>query len=176
MALVCCFVVIIANNDIGDKKTQPVRTDDESVTTAATKEYKTEEPVEEENEESLIADEDKDSEPKVPSNEEPMVERQLTEKERLAINLYESAQSMLNSSRSDRTKAFQLMVESAKLDYEPAMELVAKQHLFGDDLPIDLSIAKNYLTRLAIKGNPNSQLVGICHSFRCLNCNELFSC
>ena len=146
------------DNDLKTKRTDRIGSD--NVITVETKEAETEEVNDESNEEHLIAEEDNsDLDVKHESSEEPVIKRELTEKERLAINLYESAQSMLNASRSDRAKAFQLMVESAKLDYEPAMELVAKQHLFGDDLPIDLTIAKNYLTRLSIKGNANSQLV-----------------
>ncbi|CAG2101027.1 unnamed protein product [Medioppia subpectinata] len=109
-------------------------------------------------EEEVTGDEDEEPAPEV-------VERELTERERFGLQLYETAVSILNTSRSDRSKAYDLMKESAKLDYDKAMEWVAKQHLFGDLLPFDLSVAKDYFTRLSLKGNPNSQLfLGLMHS------------
>jgi len=84
---------------------------------------------------------------------------QLTEKEREAISLYENALLLLNSSRPDRKKAYNLLIESAKLDHEKAQEMVAKSHLFGDYLPIDVEIAKQYFSSLSLKGNSNAQMV-----------------
>ena len=171
LLIFCCFILINANNDNKNENKNKLKTETNSeeksdeihVHRIVKKELKSNEFNIEIEGEDIIAEEVNSIEDYTAedSPQEPVVERELTERERLAINLYESAESLLNSSRSDRSKAYQLMTESAKLDYEPAMEWVAKQHLFGDDLPIDLNIAKKYFTRLSLKGNANSQLV--CH-------------
>ena len=169
-----CFLLINANNDNENEIKSKVKTksefnsneekSEENLRKSVKKQLKIEDFDETDGEDILAEDlETNEEEIEEELPEEPVVVRELTERERLAISLYESAQSLLNSSRSDRSKAYQLMTESAKLDYEPAMESVAKQHLFGDELPIDLNVAKQYFTRLSLKGNPNSQLV--CYHF-----------
>jgi hypothetical protein len=84
---------------------------------------------------------------------------ELSENEKQAISLYESALLLLNNSRPDRKKAYNLLIESAKLDHQKSQEMVAKSYLFGDYLPIDLQMAKQYFTSLSHKGNSNAQMV-----------------
>jgi hypothetical protein len=84
---------------------------------------------------------------------------ELSESEKQAISLYDSALLLLNSSRPDRKKAYNLLIESAKLDHQMSQEMVAKSYLFGDYLPIDVQMAKQYFTSLSLKGNSNAQMV-----------------
>lgn len=180
LLIICCFLLINSNTNEINSKTQTktdlnsnedkvdVKSDDsmdENVIKLSAKYSKTQELNEPTDSEDIIAEEVEtndvltEEELVEESPEEPIVEKELSEKERLSISLYESAISLLNSSRSDRSKAYDAIIESAKLDYEPAIEWVAKEHLFGDHLNIDLNIAKQYFSRLSLKGNANSQLV-----------------
>ena len=91
--------------------------------------------------------------------EEQAVEKELTEIERAAAILFEKAMETLNDSKPDRPSAFQNLIQAALLDHVPSQELVARAHLFGDDLPLDLKKAATMFKRLAAGGNPTAQLV-----------------
>lgn len=91
--------------------------------------------------------------------EEPVVQKELTERERAAVALFERAMETLNDSKPDRLSAFQNLIQAALLDHVPSQELVARAHLFGDDLPLDLKKAATMFKKLAAAGNPTAQLV-----------------
>lgn len=91
--------------------------------------------------------------------DEQVVQKEMTEQERAAAVLFERAMETLNDSKPDRQSAFQNLIQAALLDHVPSQELVARAHLFGDDLPLDLKKAATMFKKLAATGNPTAQLV-----------------
>lgn len=81
-----------------------------------------------------------------------------TEEEKRANIFYETAMKLLNSSKSDKPRAYNLLLDSAKLNNTKAMEMVSQALIFGDNLPINLPLAINFLTILSEQGNTKAQM------------------
>ena len=94
---------------------------------------------------------------------------ELTDEQKKAIELYEQAMNMLNSSRPDKKKVYSVLEEAATFNHSKAQEMVAIAHLFGDHLPLNFGVAKNYFDILSEKGNANAQLVIITENNVCIN-------
>lgn len=93
------------------------------------------------------------------SEEMDLETRPLTEEEKKANIFYETAMNLLNNSNPDRPRAYNLILDSAKLNNSKAMSMAAQALIFGDNLPIDFSLAKRFLTQLAAKGDSTAQMV-----------------
>lgn len=94
---------------------------------------------------------------------------ELTDEQKKAIELYEQAMNMLNNSRPDKKRVYSVLEQAAKSNHSKAQEMVAIAHLFGDDLPLNFGVAKNYFDILSEKGNANAQLVIIIENHFCIN-------
>lgn len=90
---------------------------------------------------------------------EQQVVQELSEEQRMGQALYEKALETLNDSKPDRASAFASLTQAAHLNHVLSLELVARAHLFGDDLPLDLDKAALMFKKLAAAGNPTAQLV-----------------
>lgn len=100
------------------------------------------------------------------SEESEQPDRPLTEEELKAKMYYETAMNLLNSTNPDRGRAYNLLLESSKLNNSKAMSMAAQALIFGDNLPIDFNLAKRFLKQLATKGDPSAQMVKYTY---CLN-------
>lgn len=81
--------------------------------------------------------------------------------ESLAESMYNEAMRQMNETKSSGSlkAAYFLLTESSKLNHSQSQELVAKAHLFGDYLPLNLTEAARLFKKLALEGNPTAQLV-----------------
>lgn len=80
--------------------------------------------------------------------------------ESLAETMYQTAMRMMNETKSGPLKdAYLLLSKSSQLNHSPSQELVAKAHLFGDHLPLNLTEAGRLFKKLASEGSPTAQLV-----------------
>lgn len=84
---------------------------------------------------------------------------ELTEEEKRAQDLYDSAMGLMNSSNPEKKKAYTLLIDAADLGHTSSQELVAKVYLFGDLFGIDHKKAFSYYKQLSLKGNAVGQLV-----------------
>ena len=85
--------------------------------------------------------------------------QELNENQRQKSNdLYEKAVKLLEKPDLNKRKAFSLLEESAKLDDMKAKEMVAKAHLFGDNLPIDWGRAFKYLESIPVNQSSSAHL------------------
>lgn len=84
--------------------------------------------------------------------------------------LLEMAMEILNNTKTDKTKAYYILQEAARLNNSKAQELVAQAYLFGDNLPLNIPLAIYYFERVADQGNPTAQFV------KCPLLLLLFSC
>lgn len=85
--------------------------------------------------------------------------QQPTEDEKRANSSYENAKQILNGYNPDRPKAYQLLLEAAKLNHSKAMLMSAQALLFGDHLKMNFPLAKRFLKQLASEGDPSAQMV-----------------
>ncbi|RWS28707.1 Protein sel-1-like protein [Leptotrombidium deliense] len=108
--------------------------------------------------EAVNEDDNKQSTAKEESEHVEEVPAEPTEEEKRAEVLYETAMSLLNQSRPDKKQAYSLLLEAAKLQHTKAQEIVGKASLFGDNLPIDLDVARTCFQNLASKGNALAQM------------------
>lgn len=80
--------------------------------------------------------------------------------ESLAERMYQTAMKMINETKSGPLKgAYFLLSKSSELNHSQSQELVAKAHLFGDHLPLNLTEASRLFKKLASEGSPTAQLV-----------------
>lgn len=86
------------------------------------------------------------------------VPKELTEDEKRAISLYEGAKALLNSTDSDRKKAYELLEEAADLGHTAARESIGEAYLFGDGVPQNVTKARLYFEALASGGSPTGQM------------------
>nr|XP_037272608.1 LOW QUALITY PROTEIN: protein sel-1 homolog 1-like [Rhipicephalus microplus] len=85
------------------------------------------------------------------------VPKELSEEEKRAISLYEAAKALLNSTDSDRKKAYELLEEAADLGHTASQESIGEAYLFGDGVPQNVTKAQLYFEALASKGSPTGQ-------------------
>lgn len=84
--------------------------------------------------------------------------RELTEEEQRANSLYEAAKALLNSTDSDRKKAYELLEEAADLGHAASQESIGEAYLFGDGVPQNVTKARLYFEALASVGSPTGQM------------------
>lgn len=104
-----------------------------------------------------------------PSREEeekmPIVERELTEDEKLAQLLYENATAILNTTKPEKKRAYALLREAASKGHKRSKELVAHALLTGDTLVQNVETAREYFYALAAEGSPFAQMhLGFMHA------------
>lgn len=86
------------------------------------------------------------------------VPKELTEEEKRAISLYEAAKALLNSTDSDRKKAYELLEEAADLGHTASRESIGEAYLFGEGVPQNVTKARLYFEALASGGSPTGQM------------------
>lgn len=84
--------------------------------------------------------------------------QQEDEKNKASI-LFEMAMEILNNSKTDKTKAYYILQEAARLNNSKAQEMAAQAYLFGDNLPLNIPLAIYYFEKAAEQGSPTAQLV-----------------
>ncbi|XP_049512587.1 protein sel-1 homolog 1-like isoform X24 [Dermacentor silvarum] len=84
--------------------------------------------------------------------------RELTEEEQRANSLYEAAKALLNSTDSDRKKAYELLEEAADLGHAASQESIGEAYLFGEGVPQNVTKARLYFEALASVGSPTGQM------------------
>lgn len=82
-------------------------------------------------------------------------EKELTSEELEAKAKYEEAAALLNKTRPDKKRAYQLLLEAAEKGNKDAKALVAWARLFGNPLGQDLEAAKGIFQSLADDGYPD---------------------
>ncbi|XP_023237646.1 protein sel-1 homolog 1-like [Centruroides sculpturatus] len=86
------------------------------------------------------------------------VKEELTEEQKQVQILYETAKSILNSTKPDKKRAYDLLKQAATLGHPQAQEMVGQALLFGDVLNQNISAAKEYFEELAKTGSPFGQM------------------
>ena len=85
--------------------------------------------------------------------------------EEKANKLYEKAVILLSKSKKDLKKAYSLLQESSQLNHIGSKELMAKGHLFGDHLPLDLIKAYQYFESIPTNHSSDAHLfLGFLHT------------
>lgn len=85
--------------------------------------------------------------------------RELTEEEKKANSLYDAAKTLLNSTDSDKRKAYELLEQAADLGHAAAQEAVGEAYLFGDGgIVQNVTKARLYFEALAAVGSPAGQM------------------
>lgn len=84
--------------------------------------------------------------------------QELTEEELEAKNIYETAVAMLNKTRPDKQRAYQILIEASNKGNTDAKALVAWAKLFGNPLKQDIYVAKEMFDMLAEMGNPEGHM------------------
>jgi TPR repeat protein len=144
---VCCFTSLNANKDeVKSKVNNKVRKLDQIVNSNISIIA---------NNSNLIKTDNKNE--KIAQKDEKL-KLQLMKKEKYANSLYEKALTLLNKTRPKFKKAYNLLRESAKLNHKKSKEMVAKSYLFGDYLPFDFKVAKQYFTSLSLNESSISQM------------------
>ncbi|GBM67151.1 Protein sel-1 1 [Araneus ventricosus] len=93
--------------------------------------------------------------PKPKVKEEP----ELTEEEKQAKVLYETAVMILNSTKPDKKRAYDLFKQAAELNHLEAGKIVGQAYFFGDVFPQNLTAARYWFEKLATeKGSPFAQM------------------
>ncbi|XP_042906685.1 protein sel-1 homolog 1 [Parasteatoda tepidariorum] len=91
--------------------------------------------------------------------------RELTEEEKQAKVLYETAVMILNATTPDKKRAYDLFKQSAELNYYEAMKIVGQAYFYGDVFPQNLTAAKLWFEKLATEGSPFAQMyLGLMHA------------
>lgn len=80
------------------------------------------------------------------------------EEERLAREIYDQAKQMLNTTKPDKKRAYELLEQAANLGHPRASEQVAYARLFGDVLSQNLTSALLMLERMSLAGSPKGQM------------------
>lgn len=93
-----------------------------------------------------------------PLPEEFLVERELTEEEKEANTIYETATAMLNKTRPDKKQAYILLEEAAGKGNMDAKALVAWGRLFGNPMKQNVEEAKQMFSSLAEEGHPDGHM------------------
>ncbi|XP_050295038.1 protein sel-1 homolog 1 isoform X2 [Anthonomus grandis grandis] len=101
-------------------------------------------------------EEELEEEPPLP--ESALIEKELSPEEEEAKKLYESAAVMLNKTRPDKPKAYQMLIEASEKGNLEAKALVAWAKLFGTTLKQDIEAAKKMFQELADKGNADGHM------------------
>ncbi|KAL1417748.1 hypothetical protein MTO96_026523 [Rhipicephalus appendiculatus] len=92
------------------------------------------------------------------------VPKELTEEEKRAISLYEAAKALLNSTDSDRKKAYELLEEAADLGHTASQESIGEACTLASSTPFGLGVNSSqakalvYYTFGALGGNPFAQM------------------
>lgn len=92
------------------------------------------------------------------SDLDPEPERELTEEEKQARELYAAAKAIMNTTKPDKKRAYQLLDQAAKLNHTRAKEMVSFALLFGDTLKQNTTAAKEMFEELAATGSPKGQM------------------
>ncbi|XP_060521129.1 protein sel-1 homolog 1 [Cylas formicarius] len=107
-----------------------------------------------------VKDSDKNLEPEelppVPASVSQL--KELTPEEEEAKNIYENAATMLNKTRPDKLKAYELLLEATKKGNLDAKALVAWAKLFGNPLKQNIQEAKEMFEELVAMGNPDGHM------------------
>lgn len=88
-----------------------------------------------------------------PIPEAALNNEELTEEEKEAKKIYETAAAMLAKPRPNKEKAVQLLIESSNKGNQDAKALIAWTKLFGNPLKQDLHVAKEMFAELADLGH-----------------------
>lgn len=85
--------------------------------------------------------------------------RELTEEEKKANSLYDAGKTLLNSTDSDKKKAYELLEQAADLGHAAAQEAVGEAYLFGEGgIGQNVTKARLYFEALAAVGSPAGQM------------------
>lgn len=91
--------------------------------------------------------------------------RQMTEEEKNAQSLFDNGSLILNMTKPDKKKAYQLIKEAADLGHVRAKELLGHALLLGDSLTQGVEKAKQYFEDLVKEGSPYAQMhLGFMHA------------
>ncbi|CAH2007378.1 unnamed protein product [Acanthoscelides obtectus] len=85
-------------------------------------------------------------------------EKEYTPEELEANKIYDTALAMLNKTRPDKMKAYQLLIEASNKRNLDATAMVAWAKLFGNPLKQDIHFAKQMFQELADVGNPEGHM------------------
>lgn len=91
--------------------------------------------------------------------EKPKKDRELTEEEKQAKVLYETAVMILNSTKPDKKRAYDLFKQAAELNHLEAGKVIGQAYFFGDVFPQNLTAASYWFEKLSVeKGSPFAQM------------------
>ncbi|XP_054715724.1 protein sel-1 homolog 1-like [Uloborus diversus] len=91
--------------------------------------------------------------------EAPKQDVELSEEEKQANVLYETAVLILNSTKPDKKRAYDLFKQAAELNHLDAGKLVGQAYFFGDVFSQNLTAAKYWFDKLSDeKGSPFAQM------------------
>ncbi|GFQ71509.1 protein sel-1 homolog 1 [Trichonephila clavata] len=83
----------------------------------------------------------------------------LTEEDKQAKVLYETGVMILNSTKPDKKRAYDLFKQAAELNHLEAGKIVGQAYFFGDVFPQNLTAARYWFQKLADgKGSPFAQM------------------
>uniref|UniRef100_A0AAR5QCP3 Uncharacterized protein n=1 Tax=Dendroctonus ponderosae TaxID=77166 RepID=A0AAR5QCP3_DENPD len=99
-----------------------------------------------------------DVEEDLPLPESALVVKELTPEEEEGKKIYESAAALLNKTRPDKPKIYQMLVEASNKGNLEAKALVAWAKLFGTTLKQEIEVAKQMFQELAEDGNPDGHM------------------
>lgn len=86
-------------------------------------------------------------------------ERELTDEDKQAMVLYETALMILNSTKPDKKRAYDLIKQAAELNHLEAGKVVGQAYFYGDGFPQNLTAAKYWFQKLATeRGSPFAQM------------------
>ncbi|GFT47981.1 protein sel-1 homolog 1 [Nephila pilipes] len=99
--------------------------------------------------------------PEHPSESKPKIrkEPELTEEDKQAKVLYETGVMILNSTKPDKKRAYDLFKQAAELNHLEAGKIVGQAYFFGDVFAQNLTAARYWFQKLAAeKGSPFAQM------------------
>ncbi|CAG9765806.1 unnamed protein product [Ceutorhynchus assimilis] len=99
-----------------------------------------------------------DNEEDIPLPKSAVEEQELTPEELEAKKIFDSAAALLNKTRPDKPKVYQLLIEASNKGSLEAKALVAWAKLFGSTLKQDIYVAKEMFQELADHGNPDGHM------------------
>ncbi|KAF8778091.1 protein sel-1 homolog 1-like [Argiope bruennichi] len=104
--------------------------------------------------------------PESPTKPKVKKEPELTEEEKQAKVLYETGVMILNSTKPDKKRAYDLFKQAAELSHLEAGKIVGQAYFFGDVFPQNITAAKYWFEKLATeKGSPFAQMyLGLMYS------------
>lgn len=92
------------------------------------------------------------------NEEQDEADENVSEEEEEASMLYNTGLVMMNSSKPDKKRAYDLFQQAADLNHTEALKLVGHSFLYGSVLPQNLTAAKIYFEKLASRGLPYGQM------------------